>query len=385
VPEEPSSQPDPRLAKAQALMDVGRHGDALQLITAHLATYPDSVDGLTMLAWCQGQLGEVAAMCHTATQAVARAPEATWPRRVLVYAQLQVEQYDQARRGATELVALDPEQWATHLLLGYAHLAGGGDLRQALSAANQARALAPTEPSVHVLHGTVLDRLGDGRGAEASLRHALALDPNHADALTELSLQELHAGRAVAGVRGLVDVVRSRPADQGSSAMVRQAMETLVLRVAEVGAVGFIVLQVLVLSEVGRRWSAGGWLPSLVGALSLAVAMVVLARSIRDVPPAAFRAALRHGGGREEWQQRNRRVLFAVGVGAQLVCIAILTVAAKWIIEDATPGWLWVAFIVFAFFAYPVAFVSALRLVARTIVYIFRRLRGRQIRRSTSG
>lgn len=376
-------QPDAPLRQAEALLEIGRHEQATVLVAGYLAEYPDSVTGLTLMAICRGLAGDIRTMEQTARRAVAMAPEDPWPRSVHVRALLAQNRHRQARREVGTLLGQASDDWRSHYLAAVAWSVGvRSNLGAALESAGRACGLAPDEPDVHALRGAILDRLGDNRAAKQAWRHALGLDPGHAAAQTQMSVSDLAAGRVLAGVRGLTESVRATPADEDAAANLRDAVESLAIRLAEWTTVG-LVAQLVVFLAAGGALAATGCVPAVLGVLGLALDAVVVTGMLRGTPGVALRLALLRPENRQRWQQRNRLVYFGlIGNAAIVVCTALLAFAAVPMQGDHPPVALVVPFLVCFLLAVPLSIVAALRLVSRLVRLTFYRLRGLRLRGS---
>jgi Flp pilus assembly protein TadD len=377
------AQLDKPLRQAEALLEIGRYEQATALVAGYLAGYPDSVAGLTLMAICRGLAGDTRATAQLARQAMALAPDDPWPRSVYVRALLAQDRYRQARRETELLLSLAFEDWRTHYLAAVAWSLGWRpNLRAALESADRACGLAPEEPDVHALRGAILDRLGDNRAAKQAWQRALGLDPGHAATQTQLSLSDLGAGRVLAGVRGLTESVRATPADERAAANLREAVESLAIRLAEWTSVG-LAAQLVVFLVADGALAATGWVPAVLGALGLILDAVVVTGMWRGTPGVALRLALLRPENRQRWQQRNRLVYFGlIGNVAIVACTAIFAFAAVPLQNDNAPVALVAPFLVCFLLALPLSFVAALRLVVRLIRLTVYRLRGLRLRGS---
>lgn len=105
-------------------------------------------------------------------------------------------QYGRAGEMLSRLVGTDPDDAGAWLLLGRVHL-GTGDVPAALSALDEAVRIAPHAYPVLYLRGYLLARLDRDAEAEASLRAAIAAQPDEAAPYVVLSrLIRTHPGRA---------------------------------------------------------------------------------------------------------------------------------------------------------------------------------------------
>ena len=179
--------------RVELLCDLERWADALPLVSRLLATEPENELAWCLLAQCQLGLGDYEAALTAAGRAAALAPDSEWPHRLLSFAATHLGRRDDAVRAAREAVRLDPGAWQTHARLAAAACrgeAGRGRLNprarpnraEAALAAERALALAPDEPQVQLIYGSVAASLGRRAVAEHAYRTALQLDPQSSGA-----------------------------------------------------------------------------------------------------------------------------------------------------------------------------------------------------------
>jgi len=70
------------IQRARALLEVGRWEQAQQELVGYLATAPQSVEGLCLLARCHQLAGRFHPMLDAAEQAIGAAPDNEWPHRL---------------------------------------------------------------------------------------------------------------------------------------------------------------------------------------------------------------------------------------------------------------------------------------------------------------
>ena len=198
------------LARAAAMLDVRRFGEASQLLARVVAAEPES-----SRAWClmaRAHLG--AERYHEAVSAANRAvsldPADEWPHRLASNALVHLGKYPDALRAAYEACRLAPGYWQTHVCVAQAALAAQR-LDIAAEAAARARALAPNEPDVHFLSGKVSLARGDLASAREHQERALALDPAHSGAMNELGRIRLRRHDTAGAIRHFISAARATP------------------------------------------------------------------------------------------------------------------------------------------------------------------------------
>ena len=92
------------------------------------------------------------------------------------------------------MIELAPKHVDAHVRLAKLLLVNG-DLERALSLANSADALKPSDADILALSGAILVRLNDIDGARAKAQTALALDAGNADAIAVIATDRMMAGQ----------------------------------------------------------------------------------------------------------------------------------------------------------------------------------------------
>ncbi|MFC0007795.1 tetratricopeptide repeat protein [Micromonospora siamensis] len=203
------------VARASALVDVGRIDAARGEIAAALADDPDNVEALYVLARCHQAQDEFAAMRDAAVRAVAVAPGRHEGHLLLAYAYLGEEDPIRARASALEAVRLEPDDWRGHAALALASI-GLGQSRRAFRAIERAVALSPESAGPHHIRALMFQSIGWNLFAHRSYRRALALDPEHTAALTGLAHVAATRGRLSTAAGHLSAVIAAEPTNQAA-------------------------------------------------------------------------------------------------------------------------------------------------------------------------
>jgi tetratricopeptide (TPR) repeat protein len=198
-----STAPDATLTeldRVQVLCDLERFIDAEQLINGVLLHEPENHRAWCLLAQCRLGRQEPEAAQDAARRAAALAPDHEWPHRLFSIAATALGQHDDAVRAAGEAVRLQPGLWQTHARLACAADRHPGAQVEAAAAADRALMLAPDQPQVHLIYGTVAAGQGRRDVAEQAYRTALALDPQNSTAHHLLATLQLHQRGGSAGL-----------------------------------------------------------------------------------------------------------------------------------------------------------------------------------------
>lgn len=200
------------IARADHLLDLGRHSQAEEILRAHLATDPNSAEALRLLVLALLGQERAAEALDAAEAAVREAPEEEHGFRLLSIVYARLDRTNDAVRAAREAVRAAPGMWQTHYTLGMALRTGRMPrTRDALDCANEAVRLAPHESSPYNLAGLCLDDLRMPVEAQRAYEEALRLDPQSATALNNLAATTAQRGRLAAAARLLSAGLSSDP------------------------------------------------------------------------------------------------------------------------------------------------------------------------------
>lgn len=280
-----AADPDALRARAQALIELRRHGEAEALLVRVVAAQPDDHRALCLLALARNGLHKPAEMLEAANAAVALAPDEEWGHRLASIALVDLHSYATAVQAAAEAVRLEPSSSLTHLQYAMAASHVPRLTQNAYAAARRATELAPHHADAHFALGWASAAAGRHEEVADHYREALRLDPQHASArnnLTNLS-GGLRLGRRAAGYAAALR------ADPGAEYAQRN-LESMLGRFL-MGVLGLSVL-VMVVCAVAPAESRLSWLRAATGLGLVVVAVGGGVLNARAVPPGA-RAFLR--------------------------------------------------------------------------------------------
>lgn len=202
------------VARAKVLIDLGRIEAAQAKLGAVLAGEPDNADALMLTGYAWFRTGEYEKSIGYSAAALAAFPDYQSALRVLALAEQELahlsehdsaeqqRHYARALAAATRSTELDPEYVENLRLL--AGVQSVTDPVAALATIDRAIEIDPAHADLHRVRGSILRRGGwSAADAEAALREALRLQPEHVDATQELALLDLDRGDREAGERGL--------------------------------------------------------------------------------------------------------------------------------------------------------------------------------------
>ncbi|HKE65325.1 MAG TPA: tetratricopeptide repeat protein [Micromonosporaceae bacterium] len=276
------------LKRADALRELGRAVDAIEILGRVVASEPANHQALCQLAQCHNATKDYPTMLRAANRAIAANPHSEWAHRLRSLALHNMRRHPEAVAAARRSIELAPNAWRPHMILADAALVGTkpSDKKMAYEAALRALQIAPHAADAHVTMGRVLLNIGELRHARRYFAHALALDPSNAAALTNLAVTDLRGGKVVAAGRGFGAVAAANPTEDMYARNVGASAFVWMQSALDAGVV--IVVTALVVAMV---------VPPLTGALvtlALLVAYVTVGTiAYRRLPAPMRRLALR--------------------------------------------------------------------------------------------
>ncbi len=273
------------LTQARQLLQVNRADDAARLLAAHLSEYPQDVSALTLLASANLQLNRPAEALRSSEGALAVDPRypAAWQHRSMALRQL--GRHADAVASGERFVALAPNLWASHYTLGLV-LRGLPQRRgAALAPAARAVELAPDNADPYVLLGLVYSDARDFDLAAQYYRRALAIDPEHSFATSNLSGLELRKGHFGRAMRGFRAAAAASPQEE---VFHRNIVATVFGSLVKYGLLIAVatVFAALLASAADGRASFGGWWPRIaVLVVVLGAWTVLLTTKLRPLSP----------------------------------------------------------------------------------------------------
>ena len=211
-----SSEVEKLRERAGAFSEIGRHKEAVGLLSQALALAPDDADLLCRLCAEHYRLREWKPALKYANQALAEDPESAWGHalrsQILV---VQGGKGKEALKSAQEAVRLAPHhaEYLRPLFTAYVHCQ---KMKEAEQTARRFRELRPDLPSPYEQLATIAQSRMQHGEAEGHLRHALALDPANLNCLNRLGMLLASRMRLNEAVRLLHAAVRLDPADARS-------------------------------------------------------------------------------------------------------------------------------------------------------------------------
>ncbi len=134
--------------------------------------------------------------------------------------------FDPARADLEQAIALQPDLYQSHYLLGNV-LSGQGDLDRAVAEYHTAISLAPAQPRTWYQLALTLRAKEDESGEEDALKHALAIDNHYAPAHSELGRILFSQSRLDEAVAQLDLAVQDNPANEQPYYLLSKAYDRL--------------------------------------------------------------------------------------------------------------------------------------------------------------
>lgn len=267
------------LARADALLDLGRPEDARREAAGYLAGHPDSAPAHIVLAQALHELDRHDEAADLATRAIALDPTGLHGYVLLASARISLGDQRQAVETGYRLRDLAPDHWLSHFTLARALLTGRKPrTRDALDAALVAVQLAPHEAIVHNLVGVCLNALGDREQARRAFNEALRLDPSHHLAQGNLADLDLAGGDLTSASDRIRSALSLAPGDEG----LHESLDWLILRLVRRLFLALAAAGVVVGIEVAT--GAAYWVRALTGVALLAVFWIALRRTAGLLP-----------------------------------------------------------------------------------------------------
>jgi Tfp pilus assembly protein PilF len=316
---------DSRLARAEHLIDLGRHTEAERILGELLAEEPQSARAWTTLARCYDQQNDGHRCRWAAGEALALEPGSEWAHRLRAYGASTLGLRDEAVWHAREAVRINPESYRTHICLAHVLLntrrsPKRGMLfaaREATAAAGRSVTLAPEVAACHITVGWVAMRRARWQEAIRANERALALEPDNPTALYNLALVRRRRGQMVRSVQGFGRVLALEPDIDRADGNLEEAAFGVVVRFVEMSLWPFFLMCGVGFNEVAGHPHAMTVIRAIVSvlvALGWAVAIRVVTRRLPEPVLAHLRGA-----------PKRHPVYFATAVsGAACVALPVL-------------------------------------------------------------
>jgi tetratricopeptide (TPR) repeat protein len=188
------------LSAAEALLEVGRPAEARRHVVGVLATEPENVAALCLLARCHIDLDDHAAALEAATAAISADPDHAEAHILRASSLVALDRPAEGLASADAALTLDADRAAAHLVRALA-LFNLYKRKAAWAAMHEVIRLAPEWADAHAIQGSLHQTLGNHRRARRAYKRALALRPDHTGAMEGLGHIALHSGKLGSAMR----------------------------------------------------------------------------------------------------------------------------------------------------------------------------------------
>jgi tetratricopeptide (TPR) repeat protein len=280
--------PDAHLQRAELLADLGRYEDAAEELAQAIATDPQDVEALALLARVRLAAGDPKGALEPANRAVAAGPTVLPALAVRGHVLVELDHPSAAASMADELLRLGPDD-AFAQISAAAILSEVRNGQVALNAAWHGVRLAPELPAAHLVLGSVAAKLRLLDLAERAYQEALRLDPELSAAQHNIGLIRFEQRRFAEGLSHLREVAAANPSDVGSL----RSMQFGIYQVLWAGA-GYALIAPIIAAAVGATGQGIGWrllavAMAAVGIAAIAVFVTRLPGRVTEVLPAMLR------------------------------------------------------------------------------------------------
>ena len=222
--------------RAQTLIELDRHDEAVPLLLQALASDPDDTWLLDLLAQAQLQVDPAAALA-TSRKLIALEPDDHRGHLLAALAARKSAGARDAERHARQAVELAPHSPNAHVVLAQTLVDRKRKLREAMRHAKEAVELAPHDAMGYLTAGNVELRRGHGRQADVWYRRALDLDPTDQTAAANLALTHSVRGRPAEALAEASALLRVDPQDEWARHVLHDAVYTTLVHLQWVALV----------------------------------------------------------------------------------------------------------------------------------------------------
>ena len=199
-----------QLQRAIALLDMGRHQDAIPLIADSLRLNPDPVETYCYLAMALRMGRQFDQALKVIEDAIRKDPNHEWPHRQRSLTYHDLGKLPQALASAREAHRLNPDAWQTKHTLSDA-LLNNQQLHEARQVAEDLKVMAPDNVSTFNQLGRIAMAQDQLLEAEMYFREALRIDPMCAIVHDNLGRTLFHQGRVKESVQFFDSAVTVNP------------------------------------------------------------------------------------------------------------------------------------------------------------------------------
>ena len=284
-----SDDVDAAVRVSQAYVDARNYLRAEEILRAALAENPNNPRLLLGRARTRYYLKDFVAAAYSAYAALSLVPNDEAAMRMYTLAIAGQNRLHEALVMAWRTVTAHPDShWAHYVYADLLQRAGRP--ADALTVANEALRLQPTDADFFVLRGRILKHLGRLAESEADYHEALRLDPDNAMAVNNLGVNRVARGRLSGALRGFLGAGRLDP-ELGDLA--RRNIGVVLTRVSRLSTLGSaaVAISVIVMTSMYRDGNPT-LVPRIASGIGTAALLAGLVWLLRQVPrPTLFSVA----------------------------------------------------------------------------------------------
>ncbi len=198
--------------RARTLLELGRDGEAADLLRQILHSRPEDTEALALLAEATRRT-DAQASYQAAQAALRSSPSSAWVHVVAAWSAHALDRGTEARTLVQAAIQLDPESAMVHQAAAQLLAKDPGTQASAMVSAGRAMELAPQDPVTWIAAGNASLSGGLIEDARNCYLRALHLDPNNRTARSNLAAVEEQSGSVAHAMDLLTMIIRLDPSD----------------------------------------------------------------------------------------------------------------------------------------------------------------------------
>ena len=326
--------------RASLMSDIGRFDEALAVIDEALGHDPDDPTLLSTEGWLLIKLGRAADAQSVLSALVASQPDSAWNLYLLAAAEAGLGNEKAARAAADRALELDPNTPRYHLQVAHIAVVGkvsASDRATAKERVESALTLSPESPGVLLAAGEIYRALGETEQAKTYVARGLAIAPDDKDLhylraalvgdYTPSSSKDYggiaHAAEQVAAMS---EVLGMAPENVEAAQTIYGRVWGQLLRLTEAPLIMLAVVTVSIGAGMGNGAGLGNLITGAIFAIVWPLFRLVLASGVLSRAPKGYLRRMIRPTGSGAW--RVAGTLVAAGIG-------LLGVASLFWLRDA--------------------------------------------------
>lgn len=314
--------------RASLLSDLGRFREALAVVDEALGHDPDDPTLLSTEGWLLIKLGRAADAQSVLSALVASQPDSPWNLYLLAAAEAGLDNEKAARAAADRALELDPNTPRYHLQVAHIAVVGkisAADRATAKERVESALTLSPDSPGGLLAAGEIYRALGETEQAKSYVARGLAIAPDDKDLhylraaligdYTPTSSKDYggiaHAAEQVAAMG---EVLGMAPENVEAAQTIYGRVWGQLLRLTEAPLIMLAVVTVAVGAGMGNGAGLGSLITGVVIALAWPLFRLALAGTVLSRAPKGYLRRMIRPTGSGAWRVGGTLAAFAVGL-----------------------------------------------------------------------